>query len=328
MGTNVPELTVGPPPSSIVLPPSSVIGGFWKRLLAFLVDSLLLGIVGTIIGAVFFNTLVAMGPWVRLVGFCIALCYFGSFDSSEGNGRTIGKRILRLKVVNAQGGMLSPAQAVLRFVVFGVPFFLNGLSLPISRTPWVVSTFINIVVLGGGATNLYLLIFNRPMRQGLHDLSVRSYVVTTESEGSIVAELFWKTHWAIIAALVVSLGVGESLIGPRLLNKVRISQLMADATMVERIDGVQSAEITSMSSFGNNASGKFLSINIHCTGEPGDEERVADQVAKLILQNDHNIQNYLRLRIAIIRGYDLGISSRWASRTFNYSPDEWRARIQ
>lgn len=330
MSTNFPELPVEPPPPSVALSPGSVIGGSWKRLLAFLLDSFLLGIIGSIIGAVFFDTLVAIGPWARAVGFCIALCYFGSFDSSEGNGQTLGKRVLRLKVVNAQGGMLSLKQAVLRFTIFSAPFFANELSLPISRTPWFVSACIGVVVFGGGATNLYLLIFNRPMRQGLHDLSVRSYVVVSESEGPIVSEPFWKTHWAIIASLVVLLVSVPSLIIPRLLKKGTFSQLMTDATLVERIDGVRSAGVQETSVFhvGDKSSAKFLSIDIQWTGEPDDEQGIAHQVAKLILQNDHNIQNYSRLRIVITRGYDLGISSGWASRTFSHSPDEWRVRVQ
>jgi uncharacterized RDD family membrane protein YckC len=329
MGTKIPELMVEPPPS-LVPSPGSVIGGFWRRLLAFLLDAFLLGIIGAIIGATFFDTLVHMGPWAHLVGFCIALCYFGPFDSSVGNGRTIGKRFLRLKVVGAQGGMLPLEEAILRFMVFAVPFFANGLSLPISRTPWFISALIGVVVFGGGATNLYLLIFNRPMRQGLHDLTVRSYVVTSESEGPIVSKPFWKMHWAIIATLVALFGAVPSLIIPRLLNRGMFPQLMTDATLVERIDGVQSAGVheTSVFHFGDKTSAKLLSIDIQWTGDPGNEEEIANQVAKVIFQNDHSIQNYTTLRIAITRGYDLGISSSWASRAFSYSPDEWRARIQ
>jgi hypothetical protein len=63
-------------------------------------------------------------------------------------------------------------------------------------------------------------------------------------------------------------------------------------------------------------------------GEPGNEEEIADQVAKVIIQNDHSIQNYSRMRVAITRGYVLGIGSRWALRAFGYSPDEWRSRVQ
>jgi uncharacterized RDD family membrane protein YckC len=271
-----------------------------------------------------------MGPLARVVGFLIALCYFGLFDSSAGNGQTIGKRFLRLKVVDAQGGMLSIEEAILRFIVFGVPFFANGLPLPISRTPWAVSVLLGVVVFGGGATNLYLLIFNRPMRQGLHDLCVNSYVVMNESEGTILSGPFWKPHWAIIGTLVILLAAIPSLIVPILFGKGALAQMRTDATLVERIDGVQSAGSNETSVFhsGNNDSAKLLSITILWTGKPGNEEQIADEVAKLITQNDRSLQNYTRMNIVITRGYDLGIGSRWTSRTFGHSPDEWRSRVQ
>ena len=329
MSTDIP-VTIEPPPPSDALLPGGVIGGIWRRLFAFLLDAFLLGIVGAIVGAAFFDTLVRMGPLARVVGFCIALCYFGLFDSSVGNGQTIGKRFLRLKVVDAQGGMLSLEEAILRFIIFALPFFANGLPLPISRTPWVVSALLGIVVFGGGVANLYLLIFNRPMRQGLHDFSVNSYVVVTESEGPIISRPFWKPHWAVVGTLVVLLGAIPALIVPFLLRKGTFAQMMRDATLVERIDGVQSAGVHETTVFhsGDSNSAKLLSVDVRWTGEPGNEEQIADQVAKLIIQNDHSIQHYTRMRVAIIRGYDLGIGSRWASRAFGYSPDEWRARVQ
>jgi uncharacterized RDD family membrane protein YckC len=329
MSTDIP-VTTEPPPPSVALLPGSVIGGMWRRLFAFLLDALLLGIVGALVGAAFFDTLARMGPLARIVGFFIALCYFGLFDSSAGNGQTIGKRFLGLKVVDAQGGMLSLEEAILRFIVFAVPFFANGLALPISRTPWPVSALLGAVVFGGGATNLYLLIFNRPMRQGLHDLSVNTYVVMNVSEGPIVSAPFWKPHWGIIGTLVVLLGAIPPLIVTFLFGKGTLAQMRTDATLVERIDGVQSAGVNETSVFhsGDSGSAKLLSINILWTGEPGNEEQIADQVAKLIIQNDHSIQNYTRMRVAITRGYDLGFGSRWTSRAFGYSPDEWRSRVQ
>lgn len=165
---------------------------------------------------------------------------------------------------------------------------------------------------------------------GLHDLSVNSYVVMAESEGPIVSEPFWKPHWAVVATLVVLLGALPALIVPFLLRGGAFAQMVSDATLVERIDGVQSAGVheTSALHCGDSNSAKLLSIDIRWTGDPGNEEQIADQVAKLVIQNDHTIQNYTRMRVAITRGYDLGIGSRWASRAFSYSPDEWRSRVQ
>jgi hypothetical protein len=109
------------------------------------------------------------------------------------------------------------------------------------------------------------------MRQGLHDLSVNTYVVMNVSEGPIVSAPFWKPHWGIIGTLVVLLGAIPPLIVPFLFGKGTLAQMRTDATLVERIDGVQSAGVNETSVFhsGDSGSAKLLSINILWTGEPG-----------------------------------------------------------
>jgi uncharacterized RDD family membrane protein YckC len=329
MSTDVPS-TIEPSPPAEVPPPDSVPAGLGRRFFAFLVDGLLLGIVGAFVGLALSDTLVRMGAFARLIGFGIALCYFGALDGSLGNGQTIGKRFLRLKVLNAQGGLLSFEPAAIRFAIFAIPFFVNGLPLAISRTPAIVTALLSIVIFGVGAANLYLLIFNRPTRQGLHDLSVGSYVVMAESRGPIVSTPFWKPHWAVVGAILVVFGVVPAILEPLLLKKDTFAQMMADARIVESIDGVQNAGVHQISAFQTGARGatKLLSIDINWTGDAGNEEQLADRVAKLLIENDRSLQNYSKLRIAITRGYDLGIGSHWASRAFAYSPDEWRSRVK
>ena len=54
-----------------------IISGFWRRLLAFLIDCLILGVFGMLSGVFLFETYVSLGSCGRLVGFFIALIYFG-----------------------------------------------------------------------------------------------------------------------------------------------------------------------------------------------------------------------------------------------------------
>ncbi len=62
----------------------------WRRLAATLADMLLLGGVGVVLCALFFERFVRMGAWARLVGFAIALAYATMLD---GRGGTLGKRL-------------------------------------------------------------------------------------------------------------------------------------------------------------------------------------------------------------------------------------------
>ena len=150
------------------------------------------------------------------------------------------------------------------------------------------------------------------------------------SEGPVTARPFWNPHWRIITVLIALLCAVTSLIVPRLLKMGSFPEMMDDATLVERIDGVQSAAVRETTVFhdGQGSSAPFFSIDVQWTGESGDDAEIADQVAKLILQNDHKIRNYSSLRIAITRGYDLGIGYGRVSRSFTHSPDEWRERVQ
>src|ERR1700680_4744061 len=88
-------------------PRRAKIAGLWRRLFAFCLDGLFLGLFGACIGLVAYDRLVALADWGRAVGFAIALVYFGVMDSELSGGQTPGKRILAIKVIAANGAPLS-----------------------------------------------------------------------------------------------------------------------------------------------------------------------------------------------------------------------------
>jgi uncharacterized RDD family membrane protein YckC len=95
------------PPSPLTPLPLRPVCALWRRSLAFAVDGLLLALLGSAIGVILFNKLSDLGPWGRLVGFLIDLPYFALLESNLGDGHTIGRRLLSLRVVKAQGTNLS-----------------------------------------------------------------------------------------------------------------------------------------------------------------------------------------------------------------------------
>jgi uncharacterized RDD family membrane protein YckC len=125
--TNLPPLE--PIPIDDVLPHALSIAPVWRRLVAYLVDSFILGFVGFALGDILFETLARLGIWGRVVGFCVALVYFASLDSRVGNGQTIGKKCLKLRVADAKGNTISLAASLVRSAIFAAPMFLYGLKL-------------------------------------------------------------------------------------------------------------------------------------------------------------------------------------------------------
>ena len=79
------------------------ITGFLRRIGAFFIDGLILGLFGFLLGLFLENYFVQIGGWGRLIGFSIALLYFGLLNSSLNKGQTIGKILLKINVVDTNG---------------------------------------------------------------------------------------------------------------------------------------------------------------------------------------------------------------------------------
>ena len=63
----------------------------WLRFFALSIDGMLLAVIGYVIGYAFFDSLIGLGQWGRLVGIAIALPYFALLNSWVGSGQTLSE---------------------------------------------------------------------------------------------------------------------------------------------------------------------------------------------------------------------------------------------
>ncbi|HEV2695950.1 MAG TPA: RDD family protein [Verrucomicrobiae bacterium] len=113
---------------------------FWTRFAAFFVDGVIVGIAGAIVGGIFGAIIGASGMLSggdrnggallitfgsAFIGFLIRAAYFIYFTGKS--GQTPGKKLCRIRVVNADGSQVSYAKATGRF--FG--YYLSALILSI-----------------------------------------------------------------------------------------------------------------------------------------------------------------------------------------------------
>ena len=123
---------------------------WWKRVVAIVVDGIVVAVVGTIVGAVlglgFFTRVV----FIELLGFA----YYGLLNGSA-RGQTVGKMAMRIRTRSEMGGALGIGPALLRYAVVFVLTLLCG-----------------VPALVDGAWPLW-----DKRRQALHDKVVRSVVV-------------------------------------------------------------------------------------------------------------------------------------------------------
>jgi uncharacterized RDD family membrane protein YckC len=117
---------------SATWPPSHLApAGFWIRTVAYLVDAFLLSLIG---GAfpylVITNTSgVQVGNGQHLStsaggSILISLIYFVIFWSHFGGGRTLGMRLLRLRVIREDGSELGVVDAAIRWLGLWLSFVI------------------------------------------------------------------------------------------------------------------------------------------------------------------------------------------------------------
>jgi len=123
---SAPQAPPGPPPGG----PSGPRAGFWARFAAYLLD----GIIITVVGGIIFFVLYAISDPLAILGYIIWIVggvgYFVYFEGGE-SGATPGKKALNIRVINADtGGQVGYGKAFIRYlgrILAGIPFYLGYL---------------------------------------------------------------------------------------------------------------------------------------------------------------------------------------------------------
>ncbi len=98
--------------------------GFGVRTVAYLVDALLLSLVGGAFPFLLIGGSPQPNGAAAGTSGLVALIYFAVFWSHLGGGRTLGMRLLRLRVVRTDMSPLSPGRAVIRFLGLWISFLV------------------------------------------------------------------------------------------------------------------------------------------------------------------------------------------------------------
>ena len=300
--------------------------GFWHRIFAFIIDGLLLGIVGFICGLLLFDSLAQLGGWGRLIGFLVALAYFGILNSAIGKGQTVGKRLMKIEVVDRIGQHIPLGSSLLRCIILTTPFFLNGALIPPKVMMSSVGYIIGFILFGFGGAIIYLYVFNRRTRQSLHDFMLGTFVTKTSSSGDVFGSV-WRTHILVVAiwfVAVIGLSVfvthlGQNRVFPGLL---RVQQAIQNTGKVHvaTVNVGKNWRIVN----GLRSETTYLNSNAIWKKRPRDEVSAARSVASIILHNYPQIMDKDLLTVTVTYGFDIGIARAWQSYTSSHSPKEWK----
>lgn len=296
--------------------------GFWRRSIAFIVDALVLGIVGALAGWALFDEFARMGGYGRALGFVVALAFFGVMNSALSGGQTPGKRLLGVRVVGKDGSLLSLPQSLLRYSVLGVPFFLNGAPFDTTVLLSPMGYVLSLVIFGGMFSILYLYVFNRHGRRSLHDLAVGSSVVTALTPVATVRPAtVWRVHLAVVGVLLATATAVPAFTG-RLAQSEYFKDLLVAYEAVNAEPGVQYAQLSHNTAFRSGSPNvESVVALVNLAERRVDDGPFAKHIAEVILANDKKAPAMSAIHVTLVYGYDLGISSSWRSKSYQFAPE-------
>ena len=146
--------------------------GFWIRLVAALIDSIVLTIIIiflAVLSLVAFGTTLGEGAGVGMFFLVLifaslaTILYKPLMEASEYQG-TLGKYVLGLKIVDKNGKKISMSSSFVRTIL------------------WIIGSQLFLLCLG------VLMVGFTEYKQGLHDILANTYVVTNHWEGAVPLE--------------------------------------------------------------------------------------------------------------------------------------------
>lgn len=296
-----------------------------RRILAFIVDTILLGVIGAVAGALLHAQFAALGPWGRLVGFVVALLYFGLLQSNLRGGQSVGMHLLGVRVVTRTGEPLGMPAAFIRAGIFCLAYFLNGAVID-SGQAWM-DTAVFMLVASLTFAIYYLLLFNRRTGQSLHDLAVGAYVVSA-GPGKILpaSTQIWRGHGAVIAAAVLCVCVGTTMFLKHTQLGGTLAGMLSVQQTIGRMPGVDRVGVSLQTIKSKDRETHRLIVSAVVDAATPEPQMLARRIALATLENYTDADKQDQLIVVLLSGYDIGIASSMQVTNYVYTPEEWRAQ--
>lgn len=300
--------------------------GFWRRFFAYLIDIIFLFLIGILLHFLFDKLFLTLGENLWYIGFFFFMIYFVPLTSSFGKGQTLGKKILKIRVIDKKGSFLSFKKTFLRYLIIGLIFFREETTTSLinffGHYSWLLVTkdiITNFFILG----IVGLLIFNKEKR-GIHDYICGSVVIKSENKKETDSQKIkslkeiisvHKIGFIIIFILFLLSSLGLILIqinAKEILpeNAITLKKSLEENNFASNIK-ITSQKMTKISLAGEKTKERNLIIDgyipFYIYENDKTRKEKSEKIKYFILQAYPNISNYDNLIIILRTGYNLGI---------------------
>jgi uncharacterized RDD family membrane protein YckC len=298
------------------------VSGLPRRLGAFIVDMAILSGLAAVVGWAFAPIWVSAGPFGRLFGLVVILVYFGSMDSRIARGQTLGKRVAKVAVRDADNEPISTGRALGRTAIWALPVMLSGWVLPGLATNPVVAWVHGVIVAGVGSALVFTMLFNRRSRQGLHDMLCGTWVGRLNGPRiesfPRASRLQWNVSMALVGVTAIAAAVMPPLVAATLPGGDDIQGVYGGLSSDPRF---WSASVSSVGEIGKSTdTGRTLNVQAWYRGAPdrASQLKALHDVGRATLDRLPDPANYAWFNIGITSGYDLLLVSVYRTANMSY----------
>lgn len=300
-----------------------------KRFLAFVLDMIIISVVGYISGLLLENFYMKLGNYGKIVGAVVVLIYFGIFDSRICKGQSIGKKICKIKVVNRNSEYISISKSFLRSLWIFLLILLNGTSFTNSKyLPLVV--ILGTIMFSIGLLEIYFFIFNKKTIQTFHDLLTDTFVSSLQTQGEIEYKNNKKTIYfsSVVPLLVLSLSIGANIAAKKTyLNEfIEIINVVQEKLPVHHT--VITREIKKIVTKEGISQNNYVIVNTYKNIKSDDDKELAIKIALEVFNSNFIFNENELLSIVINSGYNIGIASKNNNQRYNGTVEQWKYAIK
>ena len=302
----------------------------FKRLLAFCIDLIILAIFGYLTSFLFEDLYIVIGEFGKLLGFSLAGLYFTLLEINF-NGQSIGKKVLRIKVVDIDNKELTNSRAILRYSIWGICYFANGISFSGSDYETLLASIGTIIFFGLGFILIFLFIFNRKTKQSLHDIVFNTYVINIKYENPIEKQRINRALLPVSIAIPTVAFISLFFFNMNNIN-TKITNLESYRVAIIELPeinnaGVSTGKTTFKSVNGNSRTTNYLQIKTFLEDNFENKTDIAIRIADLIITKYPEEQTKDLISVSVAFGYDIGIWSRSNSFSMKLTPEAWITKI-
>ena len=260
------------------------------------------------------------------------MLYFGILNSQLGGGQTLGKRILRIKVVGRDDQTIRIDRSCLRYIVFNLPWALQ--MVPVNQPPILLILLFAALYYGVMTSIIYLILFNRKTRQSLHDLVANTLVVDKGEtrEGQNNVGKIWNGHILVTVALFIATATGALLLAKSPLPETLPGNLATTIAALNEEPGVESITLKRLfmksllsTKDTNQTHTNLLTIEVILKSNMINDVDLARRLASILVENSPEVRNEDNIAVTMKYGFSFGILNSWKVHKHVFPMDDIKA---